>query len=84
MLVLGCTDRDEAFAIPATIIGGLLPKMNRTDGEAGENRWHVLFTPHGDEGLALYLPKTGEKKDLHPFTFSLGPASNRGQGDPDQ
>jgi hypothetical protein len=70
-LVLGCMDRDEGYTIPVSVIDGLLPKLNETIREAGKRYWHVLVSPNGNGGLALYLPKAGEKRDLRPFAFPL-------------
>ena len=71
MLVLGCMDRDEAFMIPITVIGGFLPKLNRTVREGGRSYWHIVITTNDDGSLALYSSRTGEKLDLLPFAVSL-------------
>jgi hypothetical protein len=75
MFVLGCMDRDEAFAIPLSTFSGFLPKLNKTTGDGSRNYWHVIITPKEDGGLALYSSSTGEKLDLRPFSVELDAVS---------
>jgi hypothetical protein len=75
MFVLGCMDRDEAYAIPLSNFSSFLPKLNQTLGDGSRNYWHVIITPNEDGGLALYSSSTGDKLDLRPYTISLDPVS---------
>jgi hypothetical protein len=75
MFVLGCMDRDEAYAIPLPVFTSFLPKLNQTLGDGSRNYWHVIITPNEDGGLALYSSSTGDKLDLRPYAISLDPVS---------
>jgi len=48
LFVLGCMDRDDAFAIPQSIFAQLLPKLNQTIREDGKSYWHVVITTLDD------------------------------------
>ena len=71
LFVLGCMDKDEAFAIPLPTITGFLPKLNQTVREGGVSYWHVLINTNSDGNLALYSSRTGDKLDLRPFSLPL-------------
>jgi hypothetical protein len=75
MFVLGCMERDEAYAIPLSNFSSFLPKLNQTLGDGSRNYWHVIITPNEDGGLALYSSSTGDKLDLRPYAVSLDPVS---------
>lgn len=74
--VLGCMDRDDAFAIPYEIMVGFLPKLNQTQRENGERYWHIVVTRREDGTLALYSSKTREAIDLRQFRCGLGSLNN--------
>jgi hypothetical protein len=42
LFVLGCMDREEAFAIPLSTFTSFLPKLNQTVRDDGASYWHVL------------------------------------------
>ena len=46
LFVLGCMDRDEAFAIPLSIFATFLPKLNRT---IKRGRRELLARSHNDQ-----------------------------------
>jgi hypothetical protein len=61
-LVLGCMDRDHAFAIPRDVFRQLIEDLNTTRNEDGTYYWHVQLTaaPSGD--VFLIMPK--QKRNL--------------------
>ncbi|MGD0076348.1 MAG: hypothetical protein ABSD31_18735, partial [Candidatus Binataceae bacterium] len=67
--VLGCMDRNEAYALPIAFIEQNLEAMNTT--EKGDKKyWHVALTI--DKGsLALNLSSIGKKIDLAPYLFNV-------------
>jgi len=71
LFVLGCMDRDEAFAIPLSIFTTFLPKLNQTTREDGESYWHVVITTNEHGKPALYSSRTGEKLELRPFSLAI-------------
>jgi hypothetical protein len=73
--VLGCMDRDEAYALPLAFIEENLSALNSTKTGAKEY-WHVAFAV--DQGsLALNLSSIGKKINLSPYAFKL-PAGGLG------
>jgi hypothetical protein len=71
LFVLGCMDRDEAFAIPLSVFSTFLPKLNQTVREDGARYWHVVITTNEDGKPALYCSRTGEKLDLRTFALPI-------------
>lgn len=69
--VLGCMDRNEAFALPKPTLDTFLPKLNQTVREDGTAYWHVVITTLESGELALYSSKTGDKIPLKPFAITL-------------
>jgi len=71
LFVLGCMDRDEAFAIPLSVFSTFLPKLNQTVREDGARYWHVVITTNEDGKPALYSSRTGERLDLRTFALPI-------------
>jgi hypothetical protein len=71
LFVLGCMDRDEAFAVPLSVFSTFLPKLNQTVREDGARYWHVVITTNEDGKPALYSSRTGEKLDLRTFALPI-------------
>lgn len=69
--VLGCMDREDAFAIPFQVMVAFLPKLNQTERQNGERYWHIVVTTREDGTLALYSSKTRESIDLQQFSIRL-------------
>jgi hypothetical protein len=67
--VLGCMDRDAAYALPLTFIEQHLPMLNKTQ-KGDKTYWHVALTMENDS-LALNLSSIGKKIDLTPYVFKL-------------
>ena len=69
IFVLGCMDRNEAYALPVAFIEQNLEVMNTT--EKGDKKyWHVALTL--DKGsLALNFSSIGKKIDLAPYSFKV-------------
>jgi hypothetical protein len=67
--VLGCMDKNEAYALPLTVIEQNLSALNTT--EKGDKRyWHVGLTMN-EGSLALNLSSIGKKVDLAPYSFKV-------------
>lgn len=66
-LLLGCMDRDEAYALPVDVVSAHVDKLNKTE-KPDRFYWHVaLLLENGV--LFLNMSKTGEKLSLQPFAF---------------
>jgi hypothetical protein len=70
-LVLGCMDRDEAYAIPLNVVEAFLPKLNSTARRGRPPYWHIVLVDTDGGGLALYSSKEGEQLDLSQFRVPL-------------
>jgi hypothetical protein len=66
-VVLGCMDRDQAYAIPLERIQKLLPHLHRT----GDRHWHLALE-EGDSGqIELAVPKAGSRISMTEFEVKL-------------
>lgn len=65
--MLGCMDRNDAFAIPIGELEGLLPKLNQTVRETGAY-WHVHLVDQSGQ-VAINIPNESELFDLTKFGF---------------
>jgi hypothetical protein len=70
-LVLGCIDRNQAFAIPLADIRSVLAELNTTEREDGQIYWHLHISESKDGELALILPKSRSKHSLKPYQIKL-------------
>lgn len=70
LMVFGCIDRPEAFAIPREEMQQILPSLNQTVKSDGSHYWHVKLAEE-DDGLVLFASKTGERFPLHSYRVSL-------------
>jgi len=78
--VLGCMDRDEAFAIPLNVMRPLVGLLNSTTREeSGRVHYHVHLAER-DGVLALLLPKASSHLSVEPFRLSLIPANQSQAG----
>ena len=70
-LVLGCMDRDHAFAIPTDGFRPLIEDLNTTRNEDGTYYWHIQLTetPSGD--VSLLVPKRKNNLSLSEYVFEL-------------
>ncbi len=73
--VLGCMDRDEAYAIPLAVIEEFLPKLNITERPDRPPYWHVVLIETEQGGVALYSSKASEQLDLSPYAVPLKKAT---------
>jgi hypothetical protein len=67
--VLGCMDRDEAYALPREQIAQLLPFMHTTSPKDGTMYWHIHITER-QGALELLVPKNGTTLPLAPFALA--------------
>lgn len=66
-IVLGCMDRNRAYAIPHERISKILPHLHRT----GERHWHLALEESGEGQIELSLPRTGSKVRLNEYEVEL-------------
>ena len=72
--VLSCMDRDEAYAVPYSVLDKDKKNLNMTDrGE--KSYWHVVLTPVDDGSLAINLSRIGKKLPLKRFAFGWSVAA---------
>ncbi len=71
-LILGCTDLDIAFVIPASEMEKIIPQLNTTDQFRNrESYWHIFIREPNPGQFGIVLPKTGNLFDLTPFVLKL-------------
>lgn len=70
-VVLGCMDKNEAFAIPLSVFTALLPKLNQTNRGGGKSYWHIVLAPLENGELALYSSRTGDKIGVKEYAITL-------------
>lgn len=67
--VLSCMDRDEAFAVPYSVIAQNKQNLNVTD-RGDKSYWHIALTTLDDGHLAMNLSRIGTKLSLQSYAFS--------------
>jgi len=67
--VLGCIDRDQAFAIPRQALVPILPKLNQTVRDTGAY-WHIHLA-EGPKGLSIVVPNYPDAFPLADFALTL-------------
>lgn len=69
--VLGCMDRNHAFAIPADVFRPLMGDLNTTRNDDGTYYWHVQLTEAPSGGVALIVPKRRSSLPLSEYMLKL-------------
>jgi len=72
--VLSCMDRNEAYAVPYSVVDENKKNLNMTD-RGDRSYWHVALTTLEDGSLAINLSRIGMKFSLKPFAFSWAAGS---------
>jgi len=70
-VILGCMDRNEAFAIPADTLHPVLGSLNTTEKEDGSSYWHLHLYEDPLGTVSLTLPKEKGSLQLSPFRIPL-------------
>jgi hypothetical protein len=70
-LVLGCMDRNDAFALPLSVVRGSLKALNITEREDGKHYWHLHLAEKADGAIELLLPKIKSSLPLSPYLLTL-------------
>jgi hypothetical protein len=70
-LVLGCMDRNEAFAVPVGQFHPLLAALNTTEKEDGSFYWHLHLFEDQFGKVSLTLSKQRKSLPLLPFVLPL-------------
>ena len=65
-LVLGCVDRNTAYAVPAPELEKIIDDLNRTP----DRHWHIILDENEMGGLEL-VPKSGPRISLNKFELKL-------------
>jgi hypothetical protein len=68
--VLGCMDRDEAYAIPQPEMARIMPHLHTTMPKDGKVYWHIHLKDEAN-GLEIVIPKTGQSLPLAPFAIPV-------------
>ena len=66
-LVLGCMDRDRAYAIPYERIAKLLPHLHRTP----QRHWHLVLEENSTGEIELVVPKSGSQIGLKEYEVRI-------------
>jgi len=70
--VLGCTDLDVAFVVPAIEMEKILSQLNTTDQyRERESYWHIFIREQGTGQYGIVLSKSGGFLDLSRFAMNL-------------
>jgi len=69
--VLGCVDKDYAFALPRDVLLGVLDNLNATEKDGEPHHWHihVVLDEKGEPSLVVH--KTGERLPLGKYKVSV-------------
>jgi hypothetical protein len=67
--ILGCMDRNDAFAIPFSKVKEQIPSLNRTEKD-DRSYWHVALNLEAGV-LKWNISQAGQKLDLTPYKFKL-------------
>ena len=70
-LVLGCMDRDHAFAIPTDVFRPLMEDLNTTRNEDGTYYWHIQLTETPSGEVSLIIPKRKNNMSLSEYGLNL-------------
>jgi hypothetical protein len=71
-LVLGCMDRNEAFAIPSDVFRALMQDLNITSNDDRTHYWHVQLTEAASGSVSLLVPKQTSNLELAQYAVKLG------------
>ena len=66
-LVLGCMDRNVAYAVPYGEIEKILKNLHETSGR----HWHIVLE-ETEQGEIVLVPRTGPKLSVSKFALQLG------------
>jgi hypothetical protein len=70
-VVLGCMDRNDAFAIPSEALHPLLSALDTTETNGSLRHWHLHLQEDPFGALSLSLPKQNSSLQLSPFRIAL-------------
>lgn len=68
--VMGCMDKNEAYAVPHSKIREFLPSLHLSEGRDGKRYWHLHLQESGD-AVTLLLYRTGGVLSLAPYALKL-------------
>jgi hypothetical protein len=69
--LLGCMDRNKAYAVPRSVIEPHLSEVNTTvRARTGKLHWHIQLVERGGE-LAMLLPKRDDALSIEPYAIDL-------------
>lgn len=69
--VLGCLDKEVAYAIPHAEISVQLPNLNTTPKPDGRTYWHIHLEDNQETGMSLILRGDGRRQSISEFEMRL-------------
>lgn len=69
--VLGCMDRDHAFAIPQNVLHKFLDHLHTTRSDAGSYYWHIQLSEAASGEVVLLIPKQKTNLPLSDYVLKL-------------
>ena len=66
-LILGCTDRDTAYAIPHERISPVLKHLHKS----AKRHWHIALEENESGKIELAIPKTSSRIGLSEFELAI-------------
>lgn len=70
-LILGCMDRDVAFAMPRDVIKSQVESLNTSRDVDGEVMYWHIHLQQDESGISLLLPKKRSQLSLKPYQLKL-------------
>jgi hypothetical protein len=70
-VVLGCMDRNEAFAVPLDVMRSWLAALNTSEKEDGTYYWHIHLNESENGEVSITLPKRKSILSLKPYAIKL-------------
>ena len=70
-LILGCMDRDAAFAIPRDVIRSCIDNLNTSTKADGQVYWHIHLQEAPSGEISILLPKKRSQLSLMPYLLKL-------------
>ena len=69
--VLGCLDKEVAYALPHVEISVQLPNLNITTKPDGKTYWHIHLEDNQETGMSLILRGDGRRHSISKYEMSL-------------
>ena len=70
-LLMACVDLGVSFAVPYSILEGLIPYLGTTDKDEEVSHWHLQINPPENGEYQFVIPKKGEKLGLKKYEIQM-------------